>query len=160
VRNSDYRIVLPMGEDLPCAICGRWFQKRLDNYHQMFPGKLVPPGNRDRPPYMMMAFFEIALGTEVMQFKVSRVEERNAEKDPNTTRVAILKTELKKVEEKIDEKKKKTVRFDRIAVPPLPSWAKMSKNTGKAIDLGIPPMTPIATEHATKDVSSKATIDS
>jgi hypothetical protein len=126
----------------------------------MFPGKLVPPGNRDQPPHMTTAFFEIAPGTEVMQFKVSRVEERNAKEDPDVTRVAILKAELKKAEEKIDEKKKKTVRFDGIAVPPLPSWAKTSKNTGKAINLGIPTMTPIATECATKDVSSKATIDS
>jgi hypothetical protein len=91
---------------------------------------------------------------------MSRVEERNAEEDPDATRVAILKAELKKAEEKIDEKKKKTIRFNGIAVPPLPSWAKTSKNTGKAIDLGIPPMTSIATECATKDVSSKVTIDS
>jgi hypothetical protein len=126
----------------------------------MFPGKLMPPGNRDRPPHMTTAFFEIVPGTEVMQFEVSRVEKRNAEEDPDATRVAILKAELKKAEEKIDEKKKKTVRFNGIVVPPLPSWAKMSKNTGKAIDLGIPPMTPIATERVTKNVSSKVTIDS
>jgi hypothetical protein len=85
VCNPDYCIVLPMGEDFPRAICGQWFQERLDNYHQMFPGKLVPPGNRDRPPHMTTAFFKIVPVTEVMQFEVSRVEERNAEEDPDVT---------------------------------------------------------------------------
>jgi hypothetical protein len=32
---------------------------------------------------MTIAFFDIALGTEVMQFEVSRVEEWNAEEDPD-----------------------------------------------------------------------------
>jgi hypothetical protein len=50
------------------------------------------------------------------------------------------------VEEKVEKKKKKNIMFKGVAVPLLPSWAKMSKSAGKAINLGIPPITLLATE--------------
>jgi hypothetical protein len=106
----------------------------------MFPGKIIAP-QRDRNPVTTM-FFEIAPGTQVIQLEVSKIDE--AEEDSDATRVAILKVELKKAEEKMQEKKKKkAVRFDGIDVPPLPSWARESKvaNTTKAT---APPMVPIA----------------
>jgi len=53
-----------------------------------------------------------------MQIEVSWVEE--VDSDPDIARMAILQVELKKVEEKLQEKKKpkKVARFDGVDVPP------------------------------------------
>jgi hypothetical protein len=93
-------------------------------------------------------FFEIAPGTQVMQLEVSKIDK--AEEDSDMTQVAILKAELKKAEEKMQEKKKKkAVQFDSIDDPPLPSWARESKvaNTTKAT---APPMVPITSSPPNK----------
>jgi hypothetical protein len=77
-----------------------------------------------------------------MQLEVSKIDE--AEEDSDATRVAILKVELKKAKEKMQEKKKKkAVRFNGIDVPPLPSWARESK-AANATKATAPPMVPIA----------------
>jgi hypothetical protein len=145
-RNADNRIVLPTGEEIPRGLRGRWFKERLDTYHELFPGKIIP--RRDNPPHLTAALYEIAADTEVMQFEVSRIEEIVDEEDPDLLRVSVLQSELKKAEEKLQEKKKKkAVRFDGVQLPSLPAWAKGKGKATAATEVP-PPMVPIT---VTKD---------
>jgi hypothetical protein len=140
-RKSDGRIVLPNSDEIPRGLRGRWFKDRLDTYHELFPGKIIP--RRDTPPHLTAALYEIAADTEVLQFEVSRIEEVEDEEDPDLVRVSVLQSELKKAEEKVQEKKKrKSVRFDGVQVPTLPTWAKGKGKVTDNTDIP-PPMVPI-----------------
>lgn len=161
-RNAEGRIALPNGDDIPRGLRGRWLRERLDSYHEVFGGL----AKRDTPPHITAALYEIFPDTEIMQMEVSRIEE--IDEDPDLARVAILQAELKKVEEKLQEKKKfkKAVRFDGVDVPPPPTWAK-GKGPATANKAKHPPMVPISTpdepppakQHTTSSTSPSSSSD-
>ena len=80
-RNSDGRITLPNGNDIPRGLRGRWLQERLDSYFEVFGG--LP--NRATSPHVTTDLYEAFPDTEIMYAEVVEVEE-----DPNIARIAFL----------------------------------------------------------------------
>jgi hypothetical protein len=105
---------------------------------------------------MSAAFYEIAPDTQVMQFEVSKIEEVTDDEDSDAIQVALLKSELKKAEDKMQEKKKKTVRFDSIDVPSVPSWATKAR-ADKVREPAKPPMVPITIDNPTSNPAATST---
>jgi hypothetical protein len=178
MRSAAGRIVLPNGGEISRALRGRWIKEKLDGYAEMFPDTSnrgsstqnaqvstvtaahISAWEEETAPHVTTALWEIAPDTEVLQLEVTCEEEN--EDDPDQVRYNVLQAEIRKVQNKILEKKKprKTARFDGVELPSAPAWAKGKTATTTAKITPIPMVAiPVEQDPVEPTASTSATAE-